>query len=169
MKPTFALLLVILFANCTTTSKTSKTTPAENAITGFTDGPPAFVYKTKADYQKLVPVLLSDDKTTIVSYPHPDDLKNAGGYLMPTPLQNGYWLDNRGINKNVAFLKLTYEQYAALEAVPSLSELYSMIVDKEPLSELYNCGNRNAFSNAEAELNQIISNGSLKKKCRPER
>ena len=33
-------------------------------------GPQTIVYKTKKDYYNLVPVLLSDDKTEIISYPH---------------------------------------------------------------------------------------------------
>ena len=32
----------------------------------FSPGPAAIVYKTKADYSKLVPVTLSDDKTEII-------------------------------------------------------------------------------------------------------
>ncbi len=40
-------------------------------------GPPALVYKTRADYDKLVPVIMNDAKTVIVSYPHPNDVKNS--------------------------------------------------------------------------------------------
>ena len=36
--------------------------------------PRVFVYKTKGDYSHLVPVLMDDSRTQILSYPHPRDL-----------------------------------------------------------------------------------------------
>jgi hypothetical protein len=96
-------------------------------------GPQTIVYKTKKDYYNLVPVLLSDDKTEIISYPHPIDIKVGDTYVTPTKLNEGYLLDNRGIGKNVAFLNMTYEQYSKLDRVPTLEELQNMIVDKNPL------------------------------------
>ena len=33
--------------------------------------PRVFVYKTKGDYSHLVPVLMDDSRTQILSYPHP--------------------------------------------------------------------------------------------------
>ena len=60
------------------------------------------IYKTAKDYRNNVPVTLSDDKTTIVSYPHPTDLVLGEGLALPASLHNGYLLDNRGINRNVA-------------------------------------------------------------------
>ena len=71
---------------------------------------PALLYKTKGDYADLVPVTLSEDRLSIVAYPAPSDL--AGHLPRPTALAQGYWLDNRGIGPNTAFLKLTYADYA---------------------------------------------------------
>ena len=71
----------------------------------FASGPPVLVYKTKANYNNLVPVILSDGKTEIVSYPHPKDLIKGSRFPLPFILNDGYLLDNRGIGKNVAFLK----------------------------------------------------------------
>jgi hypothetical protein len=132
----------------------------------FTPGPTALVYKTSSDYNNLVPILLSDDKTEIISYPHPKDIKVGSGYQLPTLLNNGYLLDNRGIGKNVAFLKMTYEEYSKRTDPPSLNEMYALIFDKNPLTEICDCGNKNAFTDIIAQLNQIIDNKTLKAKCK---
>jgi hypothetical protein len=128
-------------------------------------GPPTFVYKTKGDYKNLVPVILSDDKTSIVSYPHPSDLKTANGISTPTELSKGYLLDNRGVGKNVAFVNITYEDYAKLESAPSLDQLFTKIIDKDPIVSLCNCGNRNSYKDVVSELNEVIDGGLLEKKC----
>lgn len=132
----------------------------------FTTGPPALLYKTKKDYSGLVPVLLSADKTRIVSYPDPRDFSNTGKYPVPLRLEKGYLLDERGIGLSVAYLKLTYEEYAALPKAPSLQEIMQLIVDKDPLTELCNCGNRLAFRDPETQLNALIRSGKLKTTCK---
>ncbi len=60
--------------------------------------PMVYIYKTRKDYSRLVPVLMDETRTRIVSYPTPTDLKTNGKLAYPTPLENGYWLDNRGIS-----------------------------------------------------------------------
>lgn len=138
---------------------------APASVPGRAPGPHALVYKTKGDYQNLVPVLLSDDKTEIVSYPHPKDLVAGGNLLLPTALNGGYMLDNRGIGKNVAFLRLTYPEYAALPSVPTLKELYGYILDKDPLEELCDCGNKSAFADIRKQLNELINKGTMRSTC----
>ena len=134
---------------------------------GFNPGKlPVVVYKTKKDYQHKVPVILSDDKKTIVSYPAPGDFKNGGANQQPVALHKGYMLDKRGINKNVAFLKMTYEQYAALTAPPSVEELYKMIIDKNPLTDICDCGPRKDNPDAVNKLNAIIDAKKLHSKCK---
>lgn len=152
-------ILLLLFAAC----------KGQNKITfkpDFDTPPPTMVYKTKADYSQLVPVILSDDKSEIIAYPHPSDLKSEGGFLTPTALNGGYLLDNKGINSNVAFLKLTYAEYAALSEAPMLKDMYAMIVDKDPLSELCNCGNKKAFTNPQEQLNKMINGKQLRTICK---
>ncbi|MBS1536485.1 MAG: hypothetical protein JST20_01900 [Bacteroidetes bacterium] len=102
----------------------------------------------------------------MVSYPHPKDIALGSGFPFPTLLHEGYLLDNRGIGKNVAFLKWTYEEYSQLTAVPSLDELYGMILDKDPLVELCDCGNKTAFDDAPKQLNQLIDIKKLRKVCK---
>lgn len=132
----------------------------------FSPGPTTFVYKTKKDYSNFVPVILSEDKKSIVSYPHPKDLIIDGFLTLPTKLNDGYLLDKRGINKNVAFLSLTYSEYARLDQAPGLEDLYQNIQDFNPLKELCNCGNRNSYEDLENQLNEIISKNQLDKSCK---
>ncbi len=128
---------------------------------GVKDGPSAMVYKTKKDYSENVPVMLSADGSKIVSYPSLKDVYYKGKLAYPSKLNDGYLLDNRGIAINVAFLSITYEKYSQLKSVPLLVELYEMIIDKDPLTELYNCGNRYRFKDEVKDLNQLIK-GNLK-------
>ena len=96
--------------------------------------PNAIIYKTKADYSNLVPIMMDDTKTSVVSYPDPVDVKSV---KKPTLLENGFLLDNFGIGKNVVYTDYTFEEYAALEKVPELDEIMQHIIDKEPLVAYY--------------------------------
>jgi|ERR1043165_4763893 hypothetical protein len=123
----------------------------------------AIVYKTKADYSQYVPVTLCADKSSIVAYPGAKDVYYKGKLALPTTLKDGYLLDNRGIGPNSAFLNLTYQQYTQLATIPSLTELYAGIKDKDPFVEIYNLGDRNRFTNEVEEINKIIAKNGLKK------
>ena len=160
----FIAVVLIHFAGC----------KGQNKITLKLDfskpaaAPPVLVYKTKADYNNLVPVILSADKKSIISYPHPNDLKAGNGnYPLPALLSNGYLLDKRGIGPNIAFLNMTYKEFAALENAPSLQEMYDNIIDKDPLTELCNCGNKSAFDeDIEKQLNELIESNKLRSVCK---
>ena len=130
------------------------------------NSPDLIVYRTKSNYNNLIPVTLSEDKSHIVSYPHPSDVIGDGNYTLPIQLNGGYLIDYRGINRNTAFLNITYKDYANLNRVPSTIDLYKIIIDKNPFLELCNCGNRYLFTNIEDELNQLILNDSLFIKCK---
>ena len=134
--------------------------PSEGAL------PVVIIYKTTNDYSKNVPVILSDDKTQIVSYPHPSDLILGDNFAYPSKLHKGYLLDNRGIGKNVAFLRFTYEEYAKLQIVPTLKQLYENIIDKNPLIEMWNCGTKINYHDLEKQLNELIDENLLIEKCK---
>jgi hypothetical protein len=157
MKRLISLTTVILIsgmiAACCSSKKaeTMKTDPK-----AFVAGPKAIIYQTKKDYSKLVPVILSDDKKAIVSYPDIKDVYYNGSLAYPTQLNNGYWLDNRGISANVAFINLTYEAYSKLTKTPSPDELMKMIIDTEPLSSMYSCELRSSYKDILNELNAKI-------------
>jgi hypothetical protein len=150
----FATLMIITFITTGALAQTRIT------------GPLTVIYKTRKDYRHHVPVILSDDKTRIVSFPAPGDLKHGNTYTIPTKLHNGYLLDNRGINQNVAFLKWTYEEYAALKKTPSAAELYRAIADKNPLTDLYICGPRHDPKNSVQQLNILIDKKQLPNNCK---
>ncbi len=130
-------------------------------------GPAATIYKTKNDYSHLVPITLSDDGQSIVTYPAPTDLTVNGKLVLPTKLSKGYLLDNRGINAHSVFLSITYEDYSQLQQPLTTTEMLSKIVDKHPFTEFYNCGLRSAYGqNLVDNINTLIDNDGLKKcKC----
>jgi hypothetical protein len=119
-------------------------------------GPRIIIYKTKSDYFLNVPVGLSADKNEITSYPAITDVYTNGKLATPTRLESGFLLDNRGISPDVAFIKLTYEQYAALSATPETTALNDMIIDSDPILIMYDCGNKNSFQNTVEDINKLI-------------
>lgn len=151
----------ILFA-CSRTVHPSGSASTMKSDKSSVPSPPCLIYKTKSDYSKNIPVILSDDKTMIVSYPDVKDVYYKGNLAYPIVLNDGFLLDNRGIGPNVAFLTLTYEQFSKMNKTPSSTELFQLILDREPLLEMYQCGNRSKYSNIENELNELISSDKLK-------
>jgi len=123
--------------------------------------PPCIIYKTRADYSKYIPVILSEDKTKIISYPDVKDVYFNGELAYPTRLNDGFFLDNRGIGPDVAFLTITYEQYSRLDITPPVTELFNSILDKDPVIVMYQCGNRIQYKEIVIELNELISSGKI--------
>jgi hypothetical protein len=159
--------LLISLSACHSSQQMPMSAPKDpKAADAKTSGPPALVYKTRADYAKLVPVILNDAKTVIVSYPHPRDLKNSQGYLLPVQLKKGYLLDKKGIGKNVAFLNMTFEEYSKLSEPPSMEQLEKLILDKDPLTELCDCGTITRFSDPVNQLNAYIKHHTLSERCK---
>lgn len=156
----FSLIVGLSMTNCT--KKATPVAHAEMRIGSPSVGAPCIVYKTRSDYDKLVPVILSADRTTLVSYPGVKDIYYNGKLSYPVKLNDGYLLDNRGISPGVAFLNYTYDEYSRLPATPSAGELWNRILDKDPLLEMYDLGNRSKFSDPEKQINEIITAGKLK-------
>ena len=159
------MLALLTTAGCKTGSSLSKDSPKQTSAfsRSVSASAPAIVYKTRKDYSKQVFITLSADKKSVTSYPAPRDITAVSH---PTPLKNGYYLDNRGIGPNVAYLNITLEEYAALAKAPSEAELLKMVIDDNPLTELCDCGSRYSLKNPEEKLNKIISFGKLKKECK---
>ena len=114
--------------------------------------PKAVIYKTKKDYNNLVPITLDASRTKVLSYPAPTDLVNA----RPTPLADGYLLDNRGIGVNSVFTGFTYDEYAALPQAPSIEELLASVVDYDPFEEIYVTNEARSSSNGVDYYNAIV-------------
>ncbi len=119
-------------------------------------GPACIIYKTRADYRNNVAVSLSGDRKKITSYPGVEDIRGQGEQVFPVELASGYLLDNRGIEPGVAFLRLTYTEYAALAKTPTADSLYSWILDADPLLEMWSCGSRSEMGNSPEHLSERI-------------
>lgn len=161
-KKTLFIFLSVLVSLTIVSCKCQKTCKKQNNDTTTNESSariiaPVIIYKTNGDYNKNVPVTLSDDKTDIISFPDITDVYYAGKLAYPTQLANGYLLDNRGVSKNVAFLKYTYEEYSKLASTPSKEELLKVIISKNPLVEIYKCDK--LPKNDIQKLNEFIQKG----------
>ena len=110
-----------------------------------------------------MPVQLSADGKSIVSYPGPSDVKAGGHYLSPVKLHKGYLLDRIGVGRNTAFVKYCYYRYSRLKSV-SPDKLLHKIDRKARISEMYDCGVRGTYT--VQQLNDMIDKGELAKKCK---
>ena len=150
-----------MFISCTHQAAPVNSTNDSVKRTMGISSPPCIIYRTKSDYSMNVPVALSQDKSKIVSYPDRKDVYYNGKFAIPTPLAQGFLLDNRGIGAQVAFLSYTYEEYSRLAVTPPATDLMSLILDKDPLTEMYQCGQRGQYTNIVQELNDLINSGML--------
>lgn len=152
----FGLIAAILLAGC------AERKAVQNMELSYAPGPHAVVYKTRQDYSNLVPIRLSEDRTQIVGYPDPDDLRRDGGLTLPIALEKGYVLDVQGIGPNVAFTSYTYEEYSRLPEPPLAEDMLRAVIDDQPLESMCDCGLLSQFENPVADLNRIIKLGKLK-------
>lgn len=87
--------------------------------------PAAIVYQVSDDdYVNRVPITLSADGKSVLSFPAPSDLREG---QKPVSLGGGWWLDRRGLQPNSVFTTYTYEQYGAMDRPPSIAELMAHI------------------------------------------
>jgi hypothetical protein len=119
------------------------------------------IYKTKADYYYNVPISISEDKTQITSYPHPKDLSSGSHLRLPDSLSKGFLLDNRGIGKNTVFLKISYKDYSEMQSTMSLDDMKAMIIDYDPITEMYDCGYGYQYDNPKQEIDQLIQDNDF--------
>lgn len=109
----------------------------ENLMKDFGIEPDVFIYKTKGDYSNLVPVTYSEEINRIVSAPAEID-----DFYIET-LSKGYIFNPYIYDYDIVFLNVTIEKYFNLienENENLIGYLSSRILDKEPFTELYNCG-----------------------------
>jgi hypothetical protein len=77
----------------------------------------------------------------------------------------GMFYPDGGIGANVAFLTYTYATYCALAKAPVLNQLMDSLLDRNPLTELWDCGSRSLFKMEVEELNALIEKGFPNKKA----
>jgi hypothetical protein len=159
----FVLIAVLLFvfSSCRRNVAQKSDSPGTSTSGQSVASAPCIIYKTKADYSHNVPVILNDKRTGISSYPGRKDIYIKDELAYPTLLADGFLLDNRGIGPNVAFLDYTYEEYSKLEKTPSVDELMKHILDQDPLTVMYQCGNRHNYQDIENDMNKMIREGNL--------
>jgi hypothetical protein len=162
----YSIVLVVLLALACKSKPHSKESAETLYRPNFSPGPHVLVYKTSGDYRNNVPVMMSENDSDIVAYPHPGDIKATESTVYPTILKNGYLIDNRGISNHVAFLKLSYSDYAKLDSVPALSTLKSWIIAKNAITEMCDCGDRSGYTDIEKQINDIIDQDSLHTICK---
>jgi len=171
------ILTIPVFANCHSSKETAENIPIRQDVlkpvavtktippvaatntTSVAALAPILIYKTTKDYSQYVPVIMNAEKTKIITYPDPTDVYYGGKLAYPTLLDNGYFLDNRGIGPNVVFLNYTYEAYSRLKAAPTMEQLMNSLLDKSPLLELWNCGIRDGNKEEVNRLNTLIEKG----------
>ena len=150
MKKVVLFSVILLLVACCSNKKQ----PVKNVDLVFAT-PDVVVYKTTNDYTNNIAVIMDAERTRIVRYPAPADLRRGNEYVRPIQLENGYLLDCYGITKNVVFLDYTIEQYANFPQAPTLDEMLSHIIDKNPLVELWNCGKRTQYKTIE-DVNVVV-------------
>ncbi len=124
----------MVMTGCRSAGTVADTAPAAYQATMHQAGPPpARVYRTSADYAANVPVTLNEQRTALVSYPDPADLRQQSS---PVPLADGWMLDRRGISANSAFLTYTYAQYAALDRAPDEADIMAAIIPDARVTEI---------------------------------
>jgi hypothetical protein len=156
------LFLCLLSVSCTRPIAPSGSVANSKPEAIGVSSPACIIYRTRSDYSLFVPVTMSADKSKIVSYPDIKDIFYNGKLSLPSLLVDGFLLDNRGIGLQVAFLKYTYEEYSRLPSTPLSTDLMNMLLDKDPLVEMYQCGQRSQYSNIEQEMDLMITSGKLK-------
>jgi hypothetical protein len=147
------LVFLFIAVSCKTGKKSVLIAKENNRETFII--PPLIIYKTRKDYFYNLPVDLSDDKMSVISYPDIVDIYHEGKIATPTILANGYLLDNRGIGPNSVFTKYSYEEYSKLEHTPTAKMLFNQIIDFDPITEMYSC----KCSRDTLEINRKIREG----------
>lgn len=155
--------LTWLFLSGLTACAGMKTTREPGQVPADANQQPLYIYQTKADYHRFVPIALSDDRKSVVSYPDPSDVRYG---IPPEKLAQGYWLDTRGIGLLVAYTNYTYKEYAALSAPPSMDTLMARLVDTDPITRFCQCGTWHNYGNIKKEINKLIRKGKLETRCK---
>lgn len=161
MKENILLVFIIsiLLIGCKGGEKVAKNEISGEDLVRYNSQARAIIYKTNGDFYNKVPVIMNEERTEIVSYPAPSDLLLDGKPVYPAKLKKDFLLDNRGINERVAFLSFSYEEYSKMESAPEMSVLMTSILEKYPLTEMYDCGKRAEYKDLILDINVLIDRG----------
>ena len=160
-----------LFAGCSSARQPGADSGASSVVLGYGEATPvklengeglntpppsqvipkATVYRMSGDYADYVPVTLTPDGHSLVSFPAPTDLSQSS---RPLPLADGFYLDRRGVGTCTAFTRYTYAEYMALPAAPSPSELLASLIPGAVVTEVV----RLPFTLSQAEADTAAVN-----------
>ncbi|MCO6481614.1 MAG: hypothetical protein J5I62_02345 [Flavobacteriales bacterium] len=176
MKQVLIVSALLLIGGCCAKKKAAEVPPPPpSSQTGAQNAPASpdmartarvVLYRTRTDLRDHVPVMLADDGKSILSYPAPTDLRTAHGLTTPVELGQGWLLDRRGVGLNTAFLGMTYADYAAMKEPPPLADMLADIIDRDPITDLCDCGPRSSFGDPIRELQELIHSGTLDTRCK---
>ncbi len=107
--------------------------PAAKGQTQDSFIPKAVIYTMNGDWSQYVPVNVTEDGATLISFPAPSDIK---AFSTPVNVGDGYWLDRRGIGPNTVFTRWTYAEYSQLPTVPAPDEILDNIIPGARVTEI---------------------------------
>ncbi|MCM1021883.1 MAG: hypothetical protein NC343_06515 [Muribaculum sp.] len=125
-------------------------------VTGWNSSkalPKAIIYKTNGDFSNNVPITLSNDGKTVISYPAPSDI----ACCKPIKLKNGFLLDRRGITSTTVFTHYTYDEYAKLAKSPGAEQMKKAIIPGSHITEIVELPFKNGQVTP-AQCDSLISN-----------
>ncbi len=150
--------------NLFTINNSIKDEPKIKPFGGVSALAPVVIYKPKNNnYANLVWVNLDSSKTQITSFPGPGDVRS------PVSLHGGYFVKSFG-GKDSVPLNLIISTYATYTSTLSLAQMFNLILDMNPILELYDCTNSYhqdfiAEDVKASNLNTYIDNNQLSVKC----
>ena len=136
---------------------TATQNPGVQSVSTTTVAPDIIIYKTVRDYSGLAWVYLSSDKTQVISYMDPKDILNQ----LPVKLDNGYY--SGVLNMNTAFVNIKIAAYAKMSHPLTPKQLFSLIVNSSPFSEMYDCGSKTNLDTT--SINTLIDSNKLSSQC----
>ncbi len=84
----------------------------------------ATLFKMSGDYSDKVAVTINP-QGVLTYFPAPSDINLN---TKPKYIGEGWWLNRQGLSENSVFTKWTFEEYAALDKVPTPAEIKQSII-----------------------------------------
>lgn len=94
--------------------------------------PKATAFRMSGDYAGNVAITLNA-QGDVTYFPAPSDIS---GNSRPIDLGGGWWLNRQGIGPNSVFTKYTFEEYRALNEVPSAATLKEAVIPEAKVIEM---------------------------------
>lgn len=120
--------------------------------------PEATAFKMSGDYADRVAVTLNSDGS-LAYYPAPTDITANS---TPVELGDGWWLNRQGLSANSVFTKWTFDEYSAMDRVPTRAEIISAIIPGAQVTDFMTL----PVSSSEAYRNPTLCKKLLQEKLK---